>query len=1123
LFELSPDLFCIMSVDGLIVRINPALQVALGRGLDELAGRPFAALAHPDDMEATAAGLAGLALGASSQRFRNRCGRADGSYGSIQWTVVPDIAAGVLLAVGHAEGAAAGEAVPGAAPAQEWEYRALVEHSADLVAIVGTDRRLVYVSPSFEAVLGHRRQDWNGRDIFELICPDDLAQTATLFARSLESPGEIIPWQLRVRHADGTLRWLEGTGTNHVSDSGIGGIMIDCRDVTERKRAEEVVRQNEQRLRVAIATADLAVFEMDAELRYTWMYSPQLGYSPQQVVGRTDAELLGDDGRQVMAIKRRVLESGRSAREEVRVRAGGSGHVFALTVEPVRADDGRIVGLRGASADITERNRADNALTKSEELLRQAVRVSDIGIFEHDQVSDTIYWSPRQREIHGWGPDEPVTLADFIARVHPDDAERIAASVRRAHDPSGTGSWEVEHRIVRRDGSTRWLIARSQTFFDSHGTGRRPVRTVGAVIDITEHKRAEESLRRSEAMLRRFYDLPFIGMAITSPETKRWLQVNQTLCDIFGYPREELVQKTWAETTHPDDLDANLAEFERVMRGETDGYKMDTRFIRPDGAVISATIDVKCVPAADGRVDFFVVTVADITERKRAEEALLREKAFSEAMLDSVPGVFYLFDHTGRLLRWNRSFETVSGYSAEEMAARPVLDFFTGKDRTLIEEKIREVFETGAAAAEASLVSKDGRQTPYYFVGARIAVDGVPCCLGMGVDITAQKHLEAQLRQSQKLEGIGQLAGGIAHDFNNLLTVVMGHGTLLQEHLGPDHPAYGDVEVIERTAARAAEMTRQLLAFSRRQMLQPEVLDLNTVIEGIMPILRRLVRENIEVVVRPAPGLGAVRADRMQLELILVNLAANASDAMPRGGRLTIETANVELDETYARQHSDVPPGAYAVLTVSDTGIGMDAATQARIFEPFFTTKEPGKGTGLGLATVYGIVKQSGGNITVVSEPGHGTTFTISLPWAAAAAPVAARPTSTEVPRGTETILLAEDADDLRDLIREVLETHGYTVLAARHGGEALQVAGRHPAPIHLLVTDAVMPQMGGSELAGRLRIERPGLKILYVSGYIDDPIVRHDVLESGTPFLQKPFTTKALARKVREVLDGPW
>jgi two-component system, cell cycle sensor histidine kinase and response regulator CckA len=387
-------------------------------------------------------------------------------------------------------------------------------------------------------------------------------------------------------------------------------------------------------------------------------------------------------------------------------------------------------------------------------------------------------------------------------------------------------------------------------------------------------------------------------------------------------------------------------------------------------------------------------------------------------------------------------------------------------------------------------------------------------------DITERKRLESELRQAQKLEAIGQLAGGVAHDFNNLLTVITGRSHLALGQLPADHSIRRHIELIQTTAERAAALTRQLLAFSRKQVLEPKVLDVNAVVTGVAPMLRRLIGEDLELVTVPAPDLGRVKADPSQLEQVIVNLAVNARDAMPQGGTLTIETGNMELDEAYTRRHPGASAGRFVTLAIRDTGHGMDAGVKARIFEPFFTTKEPGKGTGLGLATVFGIVKQSGGSIELDSEPGQGTTFTVYLPRVDAAVDRMATVAAPALARGSETILLVEDDDDVRALARETLEGHGYAVIPAAAPAEALRLAGRHAGPIHLLVTDVVMPQLSGRGLAEQLTPDRRDLRVLYISGYTDDAIVRHGVLEEGTAFLQKPFPPYTLLVKVREVLD---
>jgi signal transduction histidine kinase/CheY-like chemotaxis protein len=396
--------------------------------------------------------------------------------------------------------------------------------------------------------------------------------------------------------------------------------------------------------------------------------------------------------------------------------------------------------------------------------------------------------------------------------------------------------------------------------------------------------------------------------------------------------------------------------------------------------------------------------------------------------------------------------------------------------------------------------------------------------LGVFWDVTERKRLEEQLRQSQKMEAIGALAGGIAHDFNNLMTAVIGYSDLLKMRMQRDDPLLGDLDQIRRAGERAASLTGQLLAFSRKQVLQPQVLDINHVISDTEKMLRRIIGEHIDLVTIPGAALGRVSADPNQVQQVLLNLAVNGRDAMPRGGKLTIETGNVYLDGACARRRVDVEPGAYVLLAVSDTGCGMDAETVSHIFEPFFTTKEKGRGTGLGLATVYGIIKQSGGHIWVYSEPGKGSTFKIYLRRLDKSAASEAGPSCAwegALP-GTETVLLVEDDEQVRNMAKKGLSLHGYDVIAAGNGEEALKVLEAHEGPVRILVTDVVMPGLSGGELALRIASTHPEMKILYVSGYTDSAIVHHGVLEAGVSFLQKPFTPGALARKVREVLDGP-
>ena len=524
----------------------------------------------------------------------------------------------------------------------------------------------------------------------------------------------------------------------------------------------------------------------------------------------------------------------------------------------------------------------------------------------------------------------------------------------------------------------------------------------------------------------------------------------------------------------------------------------------------------------------------DVTERKRTAAALraAQEHAGSlaarlERVLESVPDVLYSVDAAvTECYYMSPACITTLGYRPDEFMTSPSLwgERVHEDDRAAVRARRERVLEQRRQERlEYRIRHRDGsiRWLEDEIVPVTNDAGVVERLDGIARDITERRRLEEQFRQAQKMEAVGRLAGGVAHDFNNLLTVITSYVDLLVDDLPANDSRRQDLREVAKAAAAAAGLTRQLLAFSRQQVLEPRVLDLNGVVAAAGNMLKRLIGDDIVLATVLARDLGRVKADPGQVEQVIMNLAVNARDAMPNGGQLTIETANTQLDATYTMDHTPVDPGAYVQLSVSDTGAGMDAATQRRMFEPFFTTKEVGKGTGLGLATVYGIVKQSGGFIWVYSEPGQGTTFKIYLPSIDEPRDVdAARGDAAPSLRGTETVLLVEDADPLRAVCRRILERHGYTVLDAPGGRVALERARGHPGVIDLLMTDAVMPGMSGRQLAEQLKEFRPEVKVLFVSGYTDDAVIRHGILAPGMAFLQKPFSPEVLARRVREVLD---
>src|SRR5437899_313156 len=593
---------------------------------------------------------------------------------------------------------------------------------------------------------------------------------------------------------------------------------------------------------------------------------------------------------------------------------------------------------------------------------------------------------------------------------------------------------------------------------------------------------------------------------------------------VLGYSPEELQASSAFDQIHPDDRERvkrAADEAQRTGVGKTLEYRL--RHKNGEWLVLESTSSVIC--DAQGEPEKLVIVNRDITERKRAEDALRRSEADFRSVVEDAPYGIYRASITGRILQVNPALRKMLGYESEEELLRKDLatDVFRHNGEY---QRLTELLTRTEEITDLEMEWKRQDETPItVHCSCRRINDesGVPAYFEVfAEDVTEKRVLEKQLRMAQKMEAIGRLSGGIAHDFNNLLGVIIGYSRVLKKSLGESNALAEHAVEIEKAGQRAAAMTKQLLAFSRQQVMTPEVLNLNTLASDMEKMLPRLLGEDIEVSLELAPELGRVKADQSQIEQVIMNLAVNARDAMPAGGKLKIQTANAELDQSYTRHHPGSREGSYVLLTVTDTGTGMDAGTLTHIFEPFFTTKERGKGTGLGLATVYGIVKQSNGYIWVESTPGKGASFQIYLPrhvgQQLAEEP---KPDSRERLGGSESILLVEDAEPLRKLAQTFLETGGFRVLSAGSGEEALEVATSYGGTLDLLLTDVVMPGMNGRVLAEQLLPRQPGMRVLYMSGYTDSFIAGHGVLEPGTHLLHKPFTDEVLIRKVREVLDG--
>jgi len=623
-----------------------------------------------------------------------------------------------------------------------------------------------------------------------------------------------------------------------------------------------------------------------------------------------------------------------------------------------------------------------------------------------------------------------------------------------------------------------------------------------------------EVLRASETRYRRLFEAAQDGILILDANTGMIEDVNPFLVNLLGFSRAQFLGKQLWELGFFRDIAANQASFAELQEKGYVRYD-DLPMKTADGRRIEVEFVSNVYMVDHHRV--IQCNIRDITERAQAKGRL----RLMADILDVEPTSVVVHDASGGILYGNRKASELHGYSPEEFLRLNLRDLLSAEARELMPARLRHIQTSGQGCYEVVHVRKDGSAFPLRIHARTAEWEGRPVILNVQTDLTERTQMENQLRQAQKLEAIGLLAGGVAHDYNNILMAQLGYCELMKSSLKDDDPLAKDLAQIKACAERAAALTHQLLAFSRKQPLQLEVLDLNAVVAGIGKMLRRLIGEDVDFATVLGADLGRVRADPGQIEQVITNLAVNAREAMPHGGKLVIETANVDLDAEYARSHVSVVPGRYVMLAVSDTGEGMDEATQSRVFEPFFTTKVRGHGAGLGLATVYGIVKQSGGNIWVYSEPGKGTSFKIYLPRVEAEPTPPARREPVPACGGGEQVLVVEDELTIRELLQRMLAGLGYRVRAAANGGEALIALEEEGLKPDLLITDVVMPGMSGTALAERLRRVQPGLRVLYMSGYTDDAIVHHGALDSGTPFLQKPFSTSDLAAKVHELLGA--
>ncbi|HVE56138.1 MAG TPA: PAS domain S-box protein [Pyrinomonadaceae bacterium] len=997
--------------------------------------------------------------------------------------------------------------------------RAMIENAPDVICTIDAKGNIVTINPASLKVWGFKPEELVGKPYIDLVVPEDVFKTNEVTLEIL-SGVEVRDFENRLRHKNGstvnvnwTILWSETESL----------MFCVAHDITERKKAETEMRL----MKSAIDSIGEGIVISNAEdpnypVIYTNAAFEKLtGYRFEEIQGQNCRILQGAETnpRTVDEIREAIKSKTPFRREILNYRKNGEPFWNELSLSPVFNESGHLTNFVGVQQDISARKQAEITIRASESKFKKLIESSIIGIIITSLDGNIIEANDIFLKTVGYTREE---LRDGILRWDEMTPPELLWQDERAKQQLADFGFSNprEKEYFRKDGSRVPVMVGGTLLQDPENS------IIAFVLDISEQKRAEEALRESEIRLRTIVE--------TEPECVKILGLNGELLEmnpaglamIEADSIEQVRGSTVIKIVVPEHRRAFSKLIRNVLAGSTEILEFEIVGLKGR----HCWLETHAVPMRNqsGEIISLLSVTRDITERRGIEAVIRRAEDKYRNLVESSPAIAYLAEpHPPYSTIYVSPNVTRFGYTTEEWFKQP--DMWVGlihsedRNRVLLatQKAIESMTETDL---EYRIVAKNG--TIYWLHDkGRFVVDDkgvISGWQGVMLDITRTKELEEQLRQAQKLESVGLLAGGIAHDFNNMLTAINGYSDLTLRQLRDDDPLRLNIEEIKKAGLRSADLTHQLLAFSRQQILHPVVLNLNETISETIKMLRRVIGENIQLTTTLNHKIGLVKVDPGQFSQIIMNLAVNARDAMPQGGALKIETSNIFLDSESAGRHVGVLPGAYVVVTVNDTGVGMNAEIKQHIFEPFFTTKEVGKGTGLGLATVYGIIKQSGGSIEVESEKGVGTTFKIYLPQVSEQPHIGKiKENSTELLKGSELILLVEDEELVRNLTRQIMEECGYMVVEARDGLEALEIYNQGNHQFDLLMSDIVMPRMGGRELAEKLKTKLSKLRILFTSGYIDDGGLQNETIDASTNFIQKPFSPDALAHKIREILDN--